>query len=245
MGQGVLTHRLDVHPGTLKQSELTRDQNLQMGESILGQVHPAMEKSKLRYVVRILAEVKNKDRLADVGCFDGSLSAEFLKCGFKRVDGYDVSKAALERAAERGIATAEWDFESEPAPVPDSTFDALVCADVVEHVFNTQNLVKECRRILKPGGLAVFLVPNLASLHNRLLVIRGKMPMGSPGVSVAYKSEAQVNLGHARLGTLKEWAGLLTSEGFAVESESGIWTGRFSRLVSFSRPSLAHTIVRV
>ncbi len=215
-----------------------------MAERILQEsVRSNLEGAKLREITRILREVKIKGALADVGCFDGSLSAAYLRCGFGRVDGFDISSVALERAKKVGVNTSIWNFETEPSPAPDDTYDALVCSDVIEHVYNTQNLVSECRRILKPRGTAVILVPNLASLHNRLLVSLGKMPYGSPGVSVSHKTELQVNLGHARLGTSKEWHGLLTREGFLVVEIVGLWSSSFARAAAFSRATLAHSII--
>ncbi len=225
-------------------SNLTKDQNSRMAGRILQEsLRSNLERTKLREIARILREVKNKGTLADVGCFDGSLSAAYFRCGFGRVDGFDISLAALERAEKVGVNTSIWNFETETSPAPDDTYDALVCSDVIEHVYNTQNLVNECRRILKPGGTAVILVPNLASLHNRFLVSLGKMPYGSPGVSVSHKTEPQVNLGHARLGTSREWHGLLTSGGFLVVEVRGLWSSSLARAAAFSRATLAHSII--
>ncbi len=215
-----------------------------MAERILQEsLRSNLEGAKLREITRILRKVKNKGTLADVGCFDGSLSASYLRCGFGRVDGFDISSAALERAKKIGVNTSIWNFETEPSPAPDDTYDALVCSDVIEHVYNTQNLVSECRRILKPQGTAVIVVPNLTSFHNRFLVSLGKMPYGSPGVSVSDKTEPQVNLGHARLGTSREWHGLLTRGGFLVVEIVGLWSSSFAKAASFSRATLAHSIV--
>ena len=225
-------------------SRLMKEQNLRMGGDILQSgERSTLDKAKVREICRILRKVANKDRLADVGCFDGTLSMEFFKCGFSTIDGFDVLDSALERARKRGVNAFKWNFEEEPSPAESESYDAIICSDTMEHVFNNQNLVSECRRIMKPSGLAVFVVPNLASLYNRLLVLAGKMPLGSPGVSVSQKTENRVNLGHARLGTLKEWAGFLTVCGFEIEDVIGLWSTRFSKAITFTRPSLAHSLV--
>lgn len=49
--------------------------------------------------------------------------------------------------------------------VPEATYDSAVCIQVVEHVFDPFAMVREIRRILKPGSCAVFLVPQKSVLH--------------------------------------------------------------------------------
>lgn len=205
--------------------------------------HSGFDSAKVTQVVKLLQKVRNKSVLADVGCFDGSLTSACLGLGFTRVDGFDLSRPALDRAEKLGIRVRTWDFEQDKAPERDETYDAIVCTDVLEHIYNSQNLVRECHRILRKDGKAVFLVPNLASAYNRLLLATGRMPLGSPGVAVSVKTEGQVNLGHARIGTLKEWAGLLMSEGWRIVGVYGLWKDKFSKALTFSRPSLAHSII--
>lgn len=49
--------------------------------------------------------------------------------------------------------------------IADNSFDSALCIQVVEHVFEPICMVREIRRILKPGGKAVFLVPQKSVLH--------------------------------------------------------------------------------
>jgi SAM-dependent methyltransferase len=46
-----------------------------------------------------------------------------------------------------------------------NTFDTVLCLQVVEHVMDPIDMVKEIGRVLKPGGYAVFLTPQTASMH--------------------------------------------------------------------------------
>ena len=50
-------------------------------------------------------------------------------------------------------------------PVPDSTFDAILCIAVLEHVVNPVEVVEEMARVLKPGGCLVASVPFLQPEH--------------------------------------------------------------------------------
>lgn len=50
----------------------------------------------------------------------------------------------------------------EALPLPDESFDTLVCVHVLEHVSNDRAALLEMRRILRPGGRAILQVPLLA-----------------------------------------------------------------------------------
>jgi SAM-dependent methyltransferase len=48
--------------------------------------------------------------------------------------------------------------------VPDASFDFLYCSHVLEHVADDRKAIKECARVLKPEGRAVFMVPITANV---------------------------------------------------------------------------------
>lgn len=52
-----------------------------------------------------------------------------------------------------------------PFPIIDATYDHVLCINVLEHIFNYQNVLIETHRILKPGGQALFAVPFLIQVH--------------------------------------------------------------------------------
>jgi SAM-dependent methyltransferase len=43
---------------------------------------------------------------------------------------------------------------------PDGSFDLIISAEVLEHVFDLPDVLREIARVLKPGGLHVFTIPN-------------------------------------------------------------------------------------
>lgn len=57
------------------------------------------------------------------------------------------------------------DFEKDPLPFEDASVDSVLCANVLEHVYNHRFLVGEMRRILRPGGMLVGFVPFLIQYH--------------------------------------------------------------------------------
>jgi len=50
-------------------------------------------------------------------------------------------------------------------PFPDRVFDAVVCAELLEHVYDPQRVLAEVARVLRPGGRLLITVPFLVQIH--------------------------------------------------------------------------------
>lgn len=57
------------------------------------------------------------------------------------------------------------DLNQTPYPLPDSTFDLVICLHVLEHVTHLVEATTELWRVLKPGGLLFVEVPYFTSVH--------------------------------------------------------------------------------
>jgi SAM-dependent methyltransferase len=68
------------------------------------------------------------------------------------------------------------DIESAAFPASDGEFDLVVWNRDLVTVKNLEPALREARRVLRPGGVLVVAVPNLAALHNRLLLMAGRQP---------------------------------------------------------------------
>lgn len=115
----------------------------------------------------ILRYIEPCNKLLDVGCGDGNVS-QLYKSKSKEVFGIDISKTALEQAKQRGIQTFLQDLNLLPLCFEDEYFDYIVLTDVIEHIVNPIELLKESKRMLKNGGIAIITTPNFARLSNRL-----------------------------------------------------------------------------
>ena len=68
-------------------------------------------------------------------------------------------------ARARGVRVQQGSLTD--AKFPDNHFDAVHSAHVIEHVYDPVAMLKECFRVLKPGGKLVILTPNTASFGHR------------------------------------------------------------------------------
>ena len=140
------------------------------------QVLREVQKSILHELAAARAAGFQARRLLDVGCWDGETTqhyAETLGCA---ACGIEVFADQAARARARGIEVAELDLERDRFPWPDGSIDVVVVNQVFEHLKNIWLPMSECWRVLRRDGLAVLSVPNLASLHNRALLLLGRQP---------------------------------------------------------------------
>ena len=99
----------------------------------------------------------------DVGSGGGFLSEALAAGGFRLV-GVDRSissvREARQHAASVGADIAYVGGVGERLPFSDGVFDAVVCAEVLEHVGDPEQVIDECARVLRAGGTFVYAGPN-------------------------------------------------------------------------------------
>ena len=98
-------------------------------------------------------------KVLDIGSGGGFLSEEFANLGC-RVTGLDLSHASLAAAhIHARVETLAINYLLGDAcvlPFANSSFDIVLCCDVLEHLDNFVLAVKEASRLLKPGGYFLF-----------------------------------------------------------------------------------------
>jgi methionine biosynthesis protein MetW len=180
---------------------------------------------KYQAVLDMFAKKKRIKRFLDIGCGDG----EFAQVAKKQLKissayGVDIAPEAAVRAQKRGVRAIALDVDAKPLPFKNNFFDAIFCGEVIEHVYSTDQLLSEIRRVLAPGGIAIITTPNLSSWFNRLSVLLGYQPLFSD-ISLKYSLghiiPLNTSFGHLRIYTLRGLLALLDAHAFKLVSISG------------------------
>jgi 2-polyprenyl-3-methyl-5-hydroxy-6-metoxy-1,4-benzoquinol methylase len=103
-------------------------------------------------------------KVLDVGCGCGEWLAWMQELGWT-VEGVDFDPGAVKAARLAGLKVNCGSVEDQQ--YPDASFDAVTLNHVIEHVPDPVATLRECGRILKPGGKLVVVTPNGASLGHR------------------------------------------------------------------------------
>lgn len=127
---------------------------------------PAYHQRRYAREARYLQEFEGQGRaprLLDVGCASGDFPRFMARRGWN-VEGVEVSTSALPIRDFRVYAQP---FPQIPPGAP--AYDAVTAWAVLEHVHNPKAYFHKAGRVLKPGGVFVFLVPNFVSIASRRL----------------------------------------------------------------------------
>lgn len=127
---------------------------------------------KLHHLLRLVDfEGQRGRKVLDVGCGTGVDLVRFARAG-AIVTGVDIAPAAIDLARKNfEIQRLQAELlvaDGESLPFPDDQFDLVFAHGVVQYTTDARALVAECRRVLKPGGQAIFQVYNRISWLNLL-----------------------------------------------------------------------------
>jgi SAM-dependent methyltransferase len=142
-----------------------------------------------------------RGRVVDAGCGEGYGAALLSRCATRSV-GLDYDPATIVHAAAAYPEARFVRGNVATLPFAAGSIDALVCLQVIEHLWDQRQFVAECRRVLRPGGRL------LVSTPNRLTF--------SPG------QDQPTNVFHSHEFTAAELAALVRSGGFGVEALLGL-----------------------
>lgn len=153
-----------------------------------------------RYLKNVVTEYgAAKGRLLEIGCGNGFFLEEALDQGFANVCGVEPSRSAVGRASERVRDKIICDM-MRPGLFPTSQFDVVCMFQVLDHMPQPGQLLDECLKVLKRGGLILSLNHNSQSVSARIL--RERSPI--------------IDLEHTYLYSPGTMRGIFTAHGFEV-----------------------------
>jgi SAM-dependent methyltransferase len=180
-------------------------------------------------------------RFLDVGCGVGDMALYLGRIlGARRVFGVEISAKHAEEAQTRGVDAAVLDIDTEPLPFEDEYFDAVFCGEIIEHLFDTDHLLEEVRRVLSPTGFCIITTPNLAAWYNRLTLLLGFQPFYTQvsfqhaAGRIPYVGGSGAG-GHFRVFVLRSLLELVRLRGYTVAALEG---ASYLDMDSSCRPSL-------
>ena len=116
-------------------------------------------------VGRLISDQDRRASILDLGCSSGILMLFLKQLGFEDVSGIDLSPQAVDLCHRRGL-TNVFVMRGEKTNFPDNKFEIIIASDVLEHIAESAQALKEWHRILKPGGRLIIFVPAFQFLWN-------------------------------------------------------------------------------
>ena len=130
----------------------------------------------------------------DLGCGSGELARRLAAGGYV-VTGCDIAPAMVRQAAEADPGhTVRWislEPHWEALPLAAGSLDAVVAASVLEYVPAPALVLAECARVLRPGGVLLCTVPNMAHpvrWLEWLLRLAVRSPLGAIALAATVRS---------------------------------------------------------
>lgn len=153
----------------------------------------------------------------DVGCGDGAGAGSWLRDHGMAYVGVDVSASAIGEATSIGLDARQID-DASVLPFEGDRFDVALCLEVFEHLLAPHLAAAEILRTLKPGGVLLATVPNVAYWRRRVdLALIGRWhPLGD-----ALSVEEPWRDPHLRFFNPGALRRMLGRAGFAVERVGG------------------------
>jgi ubiquinone/menaquinone biosynthesis C-methylase UbiE len=175
---------------------------------------------------------------ADIGCGKGYFLRDLTETlhhryqiNFNRKVGIDL---VINSTAEKNYQEIEFkqvNIDGNKLPFEDNIFDLITCNHVLEHIFYTEKLIQEFKRIIKQNGICIISVPNLSAWINRLFLLFSIQPLSCEvgtnsidyGLWLPYFKKHVNNLGvgaagHIRSFTPRSLQDIVENSGGGVKS---------------------------
>jgi SAM-dependent methyltransferase len=130
-------------------------------------------------ILRLAGEGAGR-RLLDVGAAHGYLASAFRSQGF-RVTGIEADRVLGEEAAKHCDRFLSLNLDG-PLPAFPEPFDVMVFGDVLEHLKNPLEVLRQLTASLKEDGAVIVSLPNVANFYIRLNLLLGRFDYQDRGI---------------------------------------------------------------
>ena len=176
------------------------------------------------------ALVPEGSRVLDLGCGSGELLAHLIRTKGCSGYGIEIDDANVQAALRHGIDVIQLNLEEGLALFDDRSFDVVLQLDTLQHLRNTEHMLRETARV---GRIGIVSFPNFAHWPNRLRVLGGRMPVTK---ALPYEWYDTPNI---RVGTFADFEVLARKCGLSVTDSFGLQDGELVRRWPNLRASVA------
>jgi len=147
----------------------------------------------------------------DVSCGEGFFAAEIAKQG-NRVTGVDALPEVSERAALAEYFSVDLNdgLGEVVEQLHGRRFDRILLLDILEHLFDPERILKQCKDLLQEDGEVIVSVPNVANISVRLSLLFGNFDYADRGI---------LDRTHIRWFTRKTARQFLLDAGYRIVAE--------------------------
>ena len=167
--------------------------------------------------MELIAElVPPGSRVLDLGCGNGELLAHLRDVRQCSGYGIEIADANVLACTQRGVNVIQLNLEEGLALFEDQSFDVVLQLDTLQHLRNTEKMLRETARV---GRIGIVSFPNFAHWPNRLHVVGGRMPVTRV---LPYQWYDTPNI---RVGTYADFEVLARKDGLRILDSFGIQNG--------------------
>jgi len=159
-------------------------------------------------------------RVLDLGCGSGELLAHLIARRGCTGYGIEIDDANVLACTRRGVNVIQLNLEEGLAIFEDRSFDVVLQLDTLQHLRNTEKMLRETARV---GRIGVVSFPNFAHWPNRVRVAGGRMPVTK---ALPYEWYDTPNI---RVGTYADFEVLARKDGLRILDSFGIQSGEIVR----------------
>jgi SAM-dependent methyltransferase len=208
-----------------------------------------MMKPVFHRAANLLKHYRGNGRLLDVGTGFGFFLVEMKKRGWEAA-GIEISQKAMDYA-RNALRLAIFPGPLEKVAFPDDDFDAVTAFYVIEHLSHPMAFLRECHRILKPGGLLLLRYPHTTPIKSLLQFLGIKNRLYDLPAHLSDFSPKMIQLCLERIGfeKCKHSIGGYTLPGELGKRTSSILFGSFAEALfylsgkKFLFPGVSKTVV--
>jgi methionine biosynthesis protein MetW len=185
------------------------------------------ERADIEIIARLVPE---GSRVLDLGCGDGALLAHLRDARRCRGFGIEIDDEKVAACVRRDVKVLQLNLEEGLALFEDRSFDVVLQLDTLQHLRNTENMLRETARV---GRIGIVSFPNFAHWPNRVRVASGRMPVTK---TLPYQWYDTPNI---RVGTYADFEVLARKNGLTVLESFGLQDGHVVRSWPNLRASVA------